>query len=66
LRSGTEAYPASFALHVLLDDALLPARGDVAEVGVEQVVHTHRGEAGVDRAALTLVDPAAEKRSRLG
>jgi hypothetical protein len=28
-------------LHVLLDDALLPAAGDVAEVRVEQVVRAH-------------------------
>jgi hypothetical protein len=40
-------------LHILLDDSLLPARGDVAEVGVVQVVRTHRREAFVDDAAST-------------
>eukprot|EP01038_Epipyxis_sp_PR26KG_P017796 gene17797-24838_t len=39
-------------LHVLLDYTLLPAGGDVAEVGVEQVVTAHGCEARVDRALL--------------
>jgi hypothetical protein len=43
-------------LHVLLDDALLPAAGDVAEVGVDQVVRAHGREALVDDAALALLD----------
>ena len=39
-------------LHVLLHHPLLPARGDVAEVGIEQVVTAHGCEARVDRALL--------------
>ena len=38
--------------HVLLDDALLPAAGDVAELGLEQVVAGHGFKARVDRAFL--------------
>ncbi len=61
-----EGAPASLAcfdpdappavLHVLLDDPLLPAAGDVAEVGLEQVVRAHDGEARIDDAALALED----------
>ena len=43
-------------LHVLLDGSLLPTTGDVAEVGIEQVVRAHHGEAGVDDSALALLD----------
>ena len=43
-------------LHVLLDNALLPAAGDVAEVGVEQVVRAHRREPLVDDPPLALLD----------
>jgi hypothetical protein len=39
-------------LHVLLDHTLLPARGDVAEVGVEQVVAAYSRESRVDGALL--------------
>jgi hypothetical protein len=43
-------------LDVLLHDALLPARGDVAEVGVEQVVRGHGGKARVDHPRLARLD----------
>lgn len=43
-------------LHVLLHAPLLPARRDVAEVRVVQVVRAHHREARVDSAALALVD----------
>ena len=43
-------------LHVLLDNALLPASGAVAELRLEQVVARHGLEAGVDRAALALAN----------
>src|SRR5450755_2034819 len=39
------------------DDALLPARGNVAEVRVEQVVRAHHGEARIDDSPFTLLDP---------
>lgn len=45
-----DAPPA--VLDVLLHDALLQTAGHVAEVGVEQVVGGHGGEAGVDLAGL--------------
>jgi len=48
-----DAKPA--VLHVLLDDTLLPASGDVAEVGIDQVVRAHHREALVDGAALAFV-----------
>ncbi len=48
-----DAPPA--VLHVLLNDALFPARGDVAEVRVEQVVGAHHRKAGIHRAAFALV-----------
>lgn len=35
-------------LHVLLDDALLPAGGAIAELRLEQVVAAQRLEAGID------------------
>ena len=43
-------------LDVLLHDTLLPATGDVAEVGIKQVVRAHDGKAGIDDAALALFD----------
>ncbi len=43
-------------LHVLFDDAFLPARGHVAEVRIEQIVRAHHGKPGVDRAAFVFVD----------
>jgi hypothetical protein len=36
--------------------AFLPTRGAVAEIGIEQVVRTHRGKARVDDAPLALID----------
>ena len=47
---------AAAVLHVLLDHPLLPARGDVTEVGIEQVVRAHHREAGVDDPAFALLD----------
>ena len=47
---------ATTVLHVLLDDAFLPARGDVAEVGIEQVVRAHHRKARIDDPALALLD----------
>jgi len=44
-------------LHVLLDDALLPTGSAIAELRLEQVVPTHRLEAGVDGAFLAAADP---------
>jgi hypothetical protein len=41
-------------LLVLLDDTFLPAAGDVAKVGIKQVVRAHDGKAGVDDSALAL------------
>ena len=32
-------------LHVLFHHAFFPARGDVAEIGIEQVVRAHHGKA---------------------
>ena len=43
-------------LHILLDHAFFATRGDVAEIGVEQVVGAHDGEARVDDAPFSLVD----------
>lgn len=43
-------------LHVLFDDAFLPARGHVAEVRIEQIVRAHHGKPGVDRAAFPFFD----------
>ncbi len=49
---GTETFfagvlpdPLPAILDILLDDAFLPAAGDIAEVGIEQVVRGHRGKA---------------------
>src|SRR3546814_7109722 len=39
-------------LHALLDAALLPARSDIAEVGVEEIVRRHRGKPRIDDACL--------------
>ena len=49
-----DAPPA--VLHVLLDDAFLPATGDVAEVGIEQIVRGHGGKARIDDPPLALLD----------
>ena len=48
----TDFYPNSMArvLHVLLNDALLPACRHRAEFGLEQVVAAHHFKAGVDGA----------------
>ena len=43
-------------LHVLLHHALLPARGHVAEVRLEQIVTAHCGKAGVDHPPFALGD----------
>ena len=43
-------------LLVLLHHPLFPTRGDIAEVGVEQVVRTHGQEARIDHPAFTLAD----------
>ena len=48
--------PRATVLHVLLDHAFLPTAGDVAKVSVKQVVRAHHGKAGVDDAALALLD----------
>ena len=56
LVGGLLPQPPPAVLHVLLDDTLLPAAGDVAEVGVEQVVRGQRGKAGVHRPRFALVD----------
>ena len=39
-------------LHALLDAAFLPARGDIAEVGVEEIVRRHRRKPRIDDARL--------------
>ena len=49
--------PPARILHVLLDDARLPARGHIAEVVVDQVVSAHRLEACVHQPALALANP---------
>src|SRR5450759_2953675 len=49
-----DAPPA--VLHVLLDNTFLPAAGDIAEVGIKQVVRGHGGKARVDDACLALLD----------
>ena len=49
-----DAPPA--VLHVLLDHAFLPAAGDVAEIGIEQVVAAHGSKAGVDHPAFAFLD----------
>src|SRR5665647_1636761 len=43
-------------LHILLDDALLPAGGDIAKVRVEQVMRRHGEEACIDDATITFGD----------
>ena len=60
---GAEAFlagvlpdPSPAILDVLLDDAFLPAAGDVAEVRIEQVVRGHRGKARIDDPGLALLD----------
>ena len=60
---GTEALiggvlpeAAPTVLNVLLDDAFLPAGGDVAEVRIEQVVRGHRRKALIDDPRLALLD----------
>ena len=47
--------PQPTILDVLLDDAFLPAAGDIAEVRVEQVVGGHRREARIDDAGFALL-----------
>ena len=53
-RINPDAPPA--VLHVLLHHPLLPAGGDVAEVGIEQVVRAHDGKAGVHDPSLAFLD----------
>ena len=48
--------PATRILHVLLDLALLPTRGGVTELGLEQVMAGHRREPGVDLSRLARPD----------
>ena len=47
---------AAAILHVLLDDALLPAGGPIAKLRLEQVVACHRLKAQVDLALLAAAD----------
>jgi hypothetical protein len=56
LPGGLQPDVTTAVLHVLLDDSLLPATGNVAEVGIEQVVRAHHREPGIDDSALTLLD----------
>lgn len=58
LRIDPDAPPA--VLHVLLDHALLPAAGNVAEVGIKQVVRAHDGKAGVVSALLRVLPGATQ------
>ncbi len=44
-------------LDVLLDLSLLPARGRIAKLGLEQIVTGHGREAGIDLAFLAAADP---------
>jgi hypothetical protein len=43
-------------LYVLFHHAFFPARGHVAEIGIEQVVRAHHGKARIDHAALAFLD----------
>ncbi len=53
-------------LNVLFDDAFFPARGHVAEIRIEQIVRTHHGKPGVDRAAFAFVVDARSFRVNAG
>ena len=44
-------------LNVLLDLSLLPARGRIAELGLEQILAGHGREAGIDLSFLAAADP---------
>lgn len=55
LRLQPDTPPA--VLDILFDNALFPPRGNVAEVGIEQVVRAHHRKAGIDRTAFALVNP---------
>lgn len=43
-------------LHIFLNYAFLPARSDVAEIRIKQVVAAHGGESSVDDALLAALD----------
>ena len=43
-------------LYVLLDPPLLPAAGDIAEIGIKEIVRAHRCKACVDGARLAAPD----------
>ncbi|SJM32661.1 TnpA8 (fragment) [Mesorhizobium delmotii] len=44
-------------LDILLDLPLLPARGRIAELGLEEIVAGHSLEAGIDLTILATADP---------
>ena len=54
--SRLQPHPPPAVLHILLHHPLLPARGHVAEVRIEQVVAAHGRKPGIDHPALALLD----------
>src|SRR5690606_6099815 len=54
--------PTARVLDTLLHAALLPPRRDIAEVGLEEVVRRHRGEARVDHTPPVLARRAIDRR----
>ncbi len=53
---GIQPDAPAAVLDVLLDHAFLPTTGNIAEVGIKQVVRTHGREAGIDHTLLALLD----------
>jgi hypothetical protein len=52
---GIKPDSSASVLHVLLDDAFLPTRGDVAEVRIKQVVRAHDSKTRIDDTAFAFV-----------
>ena len=48
--------PPAAVLNILLNDAFLPPRGDVAEISIKQVMAAHGLKASVDHARFALLD----------
>jgi hypothetical protein len=62
--AGPNALPdtAAGVLHALLDSPFLPAGGDIAEVGIEEIVRGHGRKAGIDGAGFAATRHAIHRR----
>ena len=56
LFAGLNPNAPAAVLHILLDNAFLPARGHVAEVRIEQVMAAHGRKASINHALFALLD----------